>query len=118
MAAAIFGLIRTVTENRRWPGGSRGAKPPPVHADWPPGMRSPRTCAVVAANSPPASSHLAAGSPQHPASLRPPSDQPAISMTALWQAHRPHNTTLPFVDPAPRRGLGRAVKYPCNQRIR
>jgi hypothetical protein len=23
--------------------------------------------------------------------LRPPSDQPAISITALWQAHRPHN---------------------------
>ncbi len=27
MAAAIFGSIRTVTENRRWPGGWRGAKP-------------------------------------------------------------------------------------------
>src|SRR5216684_7671163 len=111
MAAAIFGSIRTVTENRRWPGGSRGAKPPPVHADWPPGMRSPRTCAVVAANSPSAS-HLAAGSPQHPASLRPPSDQPAISMTALWQAHpaAQYNTALswtcrrPAVDPALRRG--------------
>jgi hypothetical protein len=99
MAAAIFGPIRTVTENRRWPGGPRGAKPPPVHADWPPGMRSPSTCAVAAANSPSAS-HLAAGSPQHPASLRPPSDQPAISMTALRQAHPAAQYNTAFHGPA------------------
>jgi putative transposase len=48
-----------------------------------------------------------------------------ISITALWQAHRPQNTTAlswtcrrPAVDPALRRGLGRTVKYPCYQRIR
>jgi putative transposase len=48
-----------------------------------------------------------------------------ISITALWQAHRPRNTTAlswtcrrPAVDPALRRGLGRTVKYPCNTRIR
>lgn len=125
MAAAISGSIRTVTGNRRRPGRARGAKPPPVHADWPPGMRSPRTCAAAAANSLSAS-HLAAGSPQHRASLRPPSDQPAISMTALWQAHpaAQYSTALswtcrrPAIDPAPRRGPGRAVKYPRNQRIR
>ena len=51
-----------------------GAKPPPVHADWPPGTRSPRTCAVVAANSPSAS-YLATGSPSI-GGLRPIVDAP------------------------------------------
>ena len=87
MAAAVFGSIRTVTENRRWPGGSRGAKPP-------------------------SASHLTAGSPQHPASLRPPSDQPAISMTALWHAHpaAQYNTALSWTCRRPAVAAGLAIR--------
>jgi hypothetical protein len=111
-----------------WPAGSAAVSPGRLNR-----RRSTRTGRRPRVRPEPVrgSCELAAGIPprhrlaQHPASLRLSSDRPAISVTALWRAPAAQYKTAlswtcrrPAVDPALRRGLRRAVKYPCNQRIR